>query len=255
MAICDFYPRPPRGGRPRRGRKQPQRGAISIHALREEGDRLRSVLPLRFFYFYPRPPRGGRPGEQASTRTSQHISIHALREEGDDAPEVVQILLQISIHALREEGDLSGEITPKCSLNFYPRPPRGGRLGVHAVSLFSPIFLSTPSARRATWQTSANKLFSIKFLSTPSARRATRSRQCLRIATFISIHALREEGDAVRRDNPKVFPQFLSTPSARRATAKTETKSLFSNKLYNILHEFRRALIYNGSKSYPNHAK
>ena len=41
---------------------------------------------------------------------------------------------------------------------------------------------------------------------------------------------------------------FLSTPSARRATAKTETKSLFSNKLYNILHEFRRALIYNGSK-------
>lgn len=49
--------------------------------------------------------------------------------------------------------------------------------------------------------------------------------------------------------------KFLSTPSARRATAKTETKSLFSNKLYNILHEFRRALIYNGSKSYPNHAK
>lgn len=52
-----------------------------------------------------------------------------------------------------------------------------------------------------------------------------------------------------------VIGEFLSTPSARRATAKTETKSLFSNKLYNILHEFRRALIYNGSKSYPNHAK
>ena len=42
--------------------------------------------------------------------------------------------------------------------------------------------------------------------------------------------------------------KFLSTPSARRATAKTEIKSLFSNKLYNILHEFRRALICNGSK-------
>lgn len=49
--------------------------------------------------------------------------------------------------------------------------------------------------------------------------------------------------------------QFLSTPSARRATAKTETKALFSNKLYNILHEFRRALIYNWSKNYPNRAK
>ena len=71
------------------------------------------------------------------------------------------------------------------------------------------------------------------FLSTPSARRAT----------FASI--MRCKGTNI----------FLSTPSARRATAKTETKSLFSYKLYNILHEFRRALIYNGSKNYPNHAK
>ena len=93
----------------------------------------------------------------------------------------------------------------------------------------------------------------------------------------ISIHALREEGDAYEPDRQRpradFYPrpprggrrmdgadrhrneEFLSTPSARRATAKTETKSLFSNKLYNILHEFRRALIYNGSKNYPNHAK
>ena len=71
----------------------------------------------------------------------------------------------------------------------------------------------------------------------------------------ISIHALREEGDGFCFWMLEHRIQFLSTPSARRATAKTETKSLFSNKLYNILHEFRRALIYNGSKSYPNHAK
>lgn len=58
-----------------------------------------------------------------------------------------------------------------------------------------------------------------------------------------------------KKDNLPTRQEFLSTPSARRATAKTETKSLFSYKLYNILHEFRRALIYNGSKSYPNHAK
>ena len=71
----------------------------------------------------------------------------------------------------------------------------------------------------------------------------------------ISIHALREEGDLAVLQQQYDNIQFLSTPSARRATAKTETKSLFSNKLYNILHEFRRALIYNGSKNYPNHAK
>ncbi len=65
---------------------------------------------------------------------------------------------------------------------FYPRPPRGGRQGdarqvckrdlisIHALReegdihyttgrVLSQEFLSTPSARRATWQTSANKPF------------------------------------------------------------------------------------------------
>ena len=65
----------------------------------------------------------------------------------------------------------------------------------------------------------------------------------------------RDTGFAPLTDVRVTSVEFLSTPSARRATAKTETKSLFSNKLYNILHEFRRALIYNGSKNYPNHAK
>ena len=94
-----------------------------------------------------------------------------------------------------------------------------------------------------------------EFLSTPSARRATDDLRAGQGPRSISIHALREEGDLTGDDISEVTFEFLSTPSARRATAKTETKSLFSNKLYNILHEFRRALIYNGSKNYPNHAK
>ena len=93
------------------------------------------------------------------------------------------------------------------------------------------------------------------FLSTPSARRATMEQIRRRINNGISIHALREEGDPQLRQGQLCRKEFLSTPSARRATAKTETKSLFSYKLYNILHEFRRALIYNGSKNDPNHAK
>ena len=117
----------------------------------------------------------------------------------------------------------------------------------------------------------------VVFLSTPSARRATVLIPCSICTWPISIHALREEGDVMALlwafQKLYFYPRpprggrlascfsvhciqkFLSTPSARRATAKTETKSLFSNKLYNILHEFRRALIYNGSKNYPNHAK
>ena len=160
----------------------------------------------------------------------------------------------ISIHALREEGDTAKRTLSPSSFNFYPRPPRGGR---------------QPNRKGV----STMKIF----LSTPSARRATPVQRSLRTVRRISIHALREEGDYFQpcfvRYFPNFYPRpprggrqrwggvrrmgrkFLSTPSARRATAKTETKSLFSNKLYNILHEFRRALIYNGSKNYPNHAK
>ena len=78
----------------------------------------------------------------------------------------------ISIHALREEGDLMTKIE-KCTVsNFYPRPPRGGRRLGLPRSLTTPIFLSTPSARRAT-------------------RHCPRPR----LVKIISIHALREEGD------------------------------------------------------------
>ena len=57
--------------------------------------------------------------------------------------------------------------------DFYPRPPRGGR-------------------RRAENVVTADTLF----LSTPSARRATHPRFCCSGESGISIHALREEGDA-----------------------------------------------------------
>ena len=160
--------------------------------------------------FYPRPPRGGRPGVRHGCTLDVGISIHALREEGDLCQRHLPGLEPISIHALREEGDRRSPQQP---------PNRS-------------LFLSTPSARRATHQ-----VFK------------------LNLGELISIHALREEGDSRLTAASCCGKIFLSTPSARRATAKTETKSLFSNKLYNILHEFRRALIYNGSKSYPNHAK
>ena len=34
--------------------------SISIHALREEGDRRVSYNRVTYTHFYPRPPRGGR---------------------------------------------------------------------------------------------------------------------------------------------------------------------------------------------------
>ena len=81
-------------------------GCISIHALREEGDR--------------RAPRRQQPGA---------ISIHALREEGDQVQSGRPLEHRlISIHALREEGDPRSIMRLQVRYNFYPRPPRGGRL-------------------------------------------------------------------------------------------------------------------------------
>ena len=56
--------------------------------------------------------------------------------------------------------------------NFYPRPPRGGRQRTTPSRWTRPLFLSTPSARRATYGRVQCENTG-RFLSTPSARRAT----------------------------------------------------------------------------------
>ena len=103
--------------------------------------------------------------------------------------------MDISIHALREEGDTGADID--------------------ALELDE--FLSTPSARRATWLVCAF-IAVVRFLSTPSARRATRPAVLPNFLDIISIHALREEGDFIRYSAQASWYPFLSTPSARRAT-------------------------------------
>ena len=101
--------------------------------------------------FYPRPPRGGRPVCFAAGRVSVSISIHALREEGDissavDAHNSAEFLSTPS--ARRATGLEEHEHQTHC--NFYPRPPRGGRLAKAGIATSFRLFLSTPSARRAT---------------------------------------------------------------------------------------------------------
>ena len=56
---------------------------ISIHALREEGDIIKTSTGTKVTDFYPRPPRGGRLDSSSNVYGWVDISIHALREEGD----------------------------------------------------------------------------------------------------------------------------------------------------------------------------
>ena len=146
---------------------------ISIHALREEGDLLLDADADTFYIFLSTPSARRATEEVRLTEYDTGISIHALREEGDLWDRLRQLRITISIHALREEGDAAPDGVFLFLSHFYPRPPRGGR---HIVEINEHI----------------RKLF----LSTPSARRATCALQGLcQNHREISIHALREEGD------------------------------------------------------------
>ena len=138
--------------------------------------------------------------EPCSHQQTQPISIHALRKEGDKMEAAVERYIEyISIHALRKEGDSLLDLKHCHVVHFYPRPPQGGRLcRIVEQALQEELFLSTPSARRATG----------------CIRSGWRCRT-------ISIHALRKEGDC-GATSPSAMPSiFLSTPSARRATCQT----------------------------------
>ena len=146
----DFYPRPPRGGRLATGQTldlddeflstpSARRATvlecvgvlvhvISIHALREEGDRCRGLRPPRCSYFYPRPPRGGRRGLCTAARTMEGFLSTPSARRATPPP----------------------RRTGSTRYYFYPRPPRGGRLNAGEFFFSVNEFLSTPSARRAT---------------------------------------------------------------------------------------------------------
>ena len=103
-------------------------------------------------------------------------------------------LLRISIHALRGEGDNAACTAALWPANFYPRPPRGGRLpDTFSEFLHRNFYPRPPRGGRhpySSWERGSNE-----FLSTPSAGRATCQLGRIVDSAVISIHALREEGD------------------------------------------------------------
>ena len=303
--VCpalNFYPRPPRGGRPARPRRAGRCAYISIHALREEGDCLpckcwtqcstflstpsarrattlagAEIHATRSFlstpsarratrycppdnpecsYFYPRPPRGGRLDHihralnnmaflsTPSARRATFMPLQTRRFERYFYPRPPR-------------GGRLWTMTPSLILRryFYPRPPRGGRPDCPADR--DPdicIFLSTPSARRATFQFLKLRVYYNHFYPRPPRGGRPLSQQAAPVERSISIHALREEGDRpscwVVTMTVNFYPRpprggrrppgscynaiggFLSTPSARRATAGASPPPPAQNNFY-----------------------
>ena len=101
---------------------------ISIHALREEGDATRIPLTNAGPTFLSTPSARRATHENHRGHAVQLISIHALREEGDPFFVVKLVLWKIflSTPSARRATSCTAWRTTR-PLNFYPRPPRGGR--------------------------------------------------------------------------------------------------------------------------------
>ena len=103
----DFYPRPPRGGRPSTASTftltayfypRPPRG----------GRQLPQWVTTMIMNFYPRPPRGGRPLQIRLDETADRFL---------STPSARRATIPFSA-------------TLSLPMYFYPRPPRGGRRAV-----------------------------------------------------------------------------------------------------------------------------
>ena len=139
----NFYPRPPRGGRP-----------------------LLIAFANLCRNFYPRPPRGGRrfyhtsvpsgkrflstPSARRATPRVFHRTAASKFLSTPSARRATRCSVQgfdrrmISIHALREEGDTVVVRAIGARNDFYPRPPRGGRLTPSSPALPPTHFYPRP---------------------------------------------------------------------------------------------------------------
>ena len=170
----NFYPRPPRGGRLQDHGVHVKKTAISIHALREEGDSLIFLPAWAGTYFYPRPPRGGRRVLPDLFSVSLVISIHALREEGDRAKRGrVKCRQKFLSTPSARRATRGGAGLERSAHYFYPRPPRGGRHQRHHPH--------RPGKKN--------------FYPRPPRGGRRQELQQITLTLWISIHALREEGD------------------------------------------------------------
>ena len=207
---------------------------ISIHALREEGDSSRAGWMRPKSNFYPRPPRGGRrksagcphgPIPFLSTPSARRATLLLQHQHPER---------QISIHALREEGDERMGLYVTSQEYFYPRPPRGGRLGrfrlpwcrysisIHALReegdpyVFLVTYPATISIHALREEGDGDLCTGQRkrryFYPRPPRGGRHVEKYVMAYGTTISIHALREEGDFTPKTNYKWADDFYPRP-------------------------------------------
>ena len=196
--TSNFYPRPPRGGRPPR-QAHPRLDPKFLptpSARRATLDKVDVVLDGRGFLPTPSARRATLRWVLRLHHRAVDISTHALREEGDPVmllrgtrfcgyfyprpPRGGRPGLRISARCIDRHfyprpprGGRRVSALRICNIiYFYPRPPRGGRPGSTAKRGGKPYFYPRPPRGGRPWPDRRYYLWHL-FLPTPSARRAT----------------------------------------------------------------------------------
>ena len=215
---------------------------------------MRSCSSAEAWNFYPRPPGGGRPAHfftlffhfgflstPSGWRATggQHlaghpfaISIHALRVEGD--PSSTRDCLGLQNFYPRPPGG-GRHAAPKPPLiyaeHFYPRPPGGGRPGTYSYTLAPTDFYPRPPGGGRPDCDPGRRQHPYFYPRPPGGGRPPIVPPFVPCC-FISIHALRVEGDLITPCKRVLLTVFLSTPSGWRATLHNQRKLSGGRRFY-----------------------
>ena len=260
-----FYPRPPGGGRLQVIRVSPA-GRVDFYPRPPGGGRRKLLWNRVKQSKFLSTPSGWRATGVSKQQLRQDIFLSTPSgwRATEDLKQVYHMVFDISIHALRVEGDRTEQNIVFCNEDLFLSTPSGWRateapallrchrhISIHALRVEGDStgcrwltvqfqFLSTPSGWRATWGVASSMCSTILFLSTPSGWRATSASRSQSLNSWISIHALRVEGDQMethrKEQHMNFYPRppgggrppwsrsagaisgFLSTPSGWRAT-------------------------------------
>ena len=196
---------------------------ISIHALRVEGD-IQIVVGVAVDLEFLSTPSGWRATcPDCGAGIDRHISIHALRVEGDEGVWDYRVVIDGFLSTPSGWRATTYPQTSCSILSIFLSTPSGWR-ATTPVSGYCIVnsFLSTPSGWRATKNEHHGELCSAYFYPRPPGGGRQRHDQSTGSGCYISIHALRVEGDQLLLCLFHAVGQFLSTPSGWRATAKTD---------------------------------
>ena len=166
--------------RPVKGRQ------ISIHALREEGDQGCGD---------PATPAGG------------FLSTPSARRATSQRSTICMTVIYFYPRPPRGGRPLpSSNASPGYS-NFYPRPPRGGRPDTPVLASVVVIFLSTPSARRATQSPSSAARWTTYFYPRPprGGRQQKQREHPLLLSYYTPLCTNCKEASATRTAAPRRF--------------------------------------------------